>query len=256
MKIISVLILLLATNASAKRQPAPGDLSWGQQQMKQLLKDRPAMAAYVDSSGATQQLSESDAIYNYAVELFSSNQGHKVSWSNDQTGFKQKCSPANHLPATTPNANATIRLSAIKLCANPTDQPREFEELWVSLFFELFNLQNDGVMSRFVEQAAKAELSKCEFIEAITRSEYGVAKRTKDFFESTFAPWAKTHNYPSRAARWYGTLPATYELSEQQYTNLNNYPWNNYGSAYDKFILPQLQMRGLEAPTRNLPTPK
>ena len=222
----------------------------GNEQVTQMLKDRPAMATYSDSKGVVHTLAPDDPLFVAAATLFEVDGSvTHIAWNSQQP--TTMCEIADHSISTAQNPVTWIRLSTTEPCYNTGAIP--FERLWSALFFEFENILNDSFFTSLTHDAYAGKFSKCEWVEQTTRLEYSALNLQKTFYLSTFAPWATGHDFVSNSGLWKSTLPSTYESWAATFKNPNSYPWDSWGSFYDNQISFYLNESNIPIPTRSCP---
>jgi hypothetical protein len=207
------------------------DLKHGEQQIEQMIHDRPEMASYVQNG---------DPVWTWTSRQFAGEFiGSRIDWVNypsqyfagravarDYTSFYIR--PQN-------GRNGYITVSAARIGSN-----RSGELMWARLIFELFNIRSAAASLEVQRQAARGKLSKDEFIRQITTLEYTALKESVSFYKTVWQVDCQKKGIETHDVLWNSPVPASYKEWIDQFTDLFSYPWNVYGDMYDR-----LQVRGV-----------
>ena len=217
------------------------DLQFGQQQVDQMMQDRPAMTACVQKN---------DRIYHWVVRQFAGKAvGQRISWSPEAL--------ANHAPEylsmhkyPSPRRHAYIAVREKYAGGAKQGQLLPGDELWACVVFELFNIANAKDFASIYDKALDGKVSKAEFRESHTQLEFLAVQKTGQFYRKMWQPEAKQKGRRTNPFFWYALAPSTYEAWRQHYTDPSGYPYSYYDKYYDEHIVPYLQSSGLAAPSR------
>lgn len=202
------------------------DLRHGEQQVDQMVHDRPAMAQWVRKG---------DVIYSWAAGKFAGESvGQRVWWNpNYLPTMPPTVNAYNNLP--TPFNPGSISIREVYAAGEKKGQKIESERLWRSAVFELFNISNwDGFKAAY-EEAIAGKLSKAEYIDRNTRLEFFTAINTHGFYLSVWQPWARQSGATSQEYLWHGYTPNTHEESMKQRPENSEYI-SFYSEEYDKLV--------------------
>ncbi len=213
-------------DAGAKYDPwrkvdlSPEALEHGEQQLRQMLKDRPGLAKF---------LAPGDMLWKWAVRRMAGEAlGEPIDWDPSPP----LDSEAEHV-APTDGRRGRIRVKPYD-DAMPEAEPDEvFEALWSHVVFELHNI---GFVPRFNalrRQAAGGRLSKRQFIERIFRYEHEAIQQTRGFYMKVHLPWAAEKGLRTDPGLWFADWWIDVETAFADFTNPREYPWVPYGRQYD-----------------------
>ncbi len=218
-------------DALPKDSLADADLKHGKEQLRQMLKDRPAMAKYGQ---------EADLLYQWTVRKFAGEDlRRRIFWSPQEP-------PAGATAASnaSPTGPGSIRVTG-NVCEGPDKgNTRPFEELWVDTVFELYNVSSAAAFEQLQAQAISGELSKAEYVERTIKHELLAADKTRGFFIGTFLPWAAEHSISTRPALWFigqGLHPCEGLLLTAQ---VGSRPRQFYERQYDWLVLQSFLNKG------------
>jgi len=208
----------------ATRMLSEDDITFGREQVRLMLRDRPAMAEYVVID---------DQIYNWCARQFACGAcGYRTNWSNAElVGTK-----ALHIPATIISPGV-FRLASTKTERGITKK-RRFEDLWASAIFEFHNLANDAAFGELDEKVLRGVIRRDEYIEANFCLECQASHATQEFFLSTFFDHMQSHQIEANPTHWY--FHEAYFCSPQEslryFWNRDAYPWATYGKGFDLLV--------------------
>jgi tetratricopeptide (TPR) repeat protein len=173
-----------------KAKVAASDLEYGEEQVQQLLRDRPAMAKFGEDAAPLRQ---------WAARKFAGEDlGQRIRWdaSDPVAGTLLQ----NQLPG-----RLTARLIRMRLKdeAGP-NKPRErsFEELWSDAVFALYSIAGARDFDKLVDATGKGWRSKGEFIAQAIAAESPAADKRRAFYIHLFLPWATEHRLATNPQQW------------------------------------------------------
>jgi tetratricopeptide (TPR) repeat protein len=197
---------------------SPEALAHGQEQVRKMLHDRPAMA---------EGISEGNEIWTWAVRKFGGeDSGYFIDW--DSTA------PSPLYPSDAPlgheGEHAAIRVRKESLDASTRDA--SFEEMWVCAVFELHNAAAREQFLRSEKRATEGAIQRDDFILAWLDCEERTAQKTRATYLSVFLPWMREHDLDSNPHTWH-----CYEFFANRGEFINAVKldprWKNYGVGYD-----------------------
>jgi tetratricopeptide (TPR) repeat protein len=167
-------------------------LSHGEEQVRMMLKDRPALAEHV---------SPGDEIWTWTVRRFGGEgTGMLVDWnSSDPSPFEAdfgRSRTAGH---------AQIRVREV-LPASPSGQADRFQRFWVRVVFELHNVGASADFRCIDRKATSGDIGREEYVFAKCRTEDRAAERTRAFYLKLFLPLLRSKNKnlsATSAHQWY-----------------------------------------------------
>ena len=174
-----------------KTQLTPADLQHGQQQVRRMLKDRPAMAQYGDKASV---------LYPWAVRKFAGEDlGQRILWDSVDPSPDWD---AEHCPPTA-ESPGFIRVRGKYKDGPDAGKERTPEEMWSEAVFELYNIVNVKDFQRIEDDAAAGKLSKDEFVVRMAEVECRAAEKMRAFYIRVFLPWAKEHRLSTNPRFWH-----------------------------------------------------
>ena len=216
---------------SPKTTLTPKALEHGRQQVRQMLKDRPAMAQYGDKA---------QLLYDWAARQFAGENLHEeILWdASEPTGFD-----AEHQMPSTDGAG---RIRVRRTHWNGPDKGKEqtFQELWFGTVFELLNITNADRFRQIEGEAAAGKFSKQEFSAKIIDSESPAAEKTRAFYIRVFLPWATEHHVSTRPRLWHLASGSGGRIQLLSLSPKSDPHWRVYGLLYDAIILGTLIEKG------------
>jgi hypothetical protein len=215
------------------------DLEHGKQQVRNMLRDRPAMAEHVE---------ENDIIWQWAARQFAGQDvGSRVVWdANSPTGNTRAeyTYPRQGRPA-------AIRVNFVGAEGRNDKKPLTFEESWECLADAFCELRYTRELDRLVDDALNGRISKREFVLGCTRTEYQSLVQLKAFRDAIWAPWAAQKHLQLGSFDLLDDFLPSYEAWVGQYKNDESAPLGTkWSSIYDSRIRPSMAKLGIYEPTR------
>ena len=211
-------------------------LRHGKQQVRQMLKDRPAMGRYGEKADVLSQWA--------ACKFAGEDLGKPIFWSSIDPLSKQSCE--SYSPGLNDTDPAYIRVQWKYDRGPRKGEERAFEEMWSDAVFELYNVASakDKDVDRCRHDCAAGRLSEREYVLSLMKIESVAAEKTRSFYLHAFLPWAKEHQVPSNPRLWY--LTAREDRSEclLAYMREGDTYWRYYEWQYDKMALDSMVNRG------------
>ena len=215
-------------------------LTFGQAQLRHMMKDRPLMRLYESADGTKKTVSESDTIWEWAVRRLSGEQlGQVIHWNPEEPDKPKAYSADHRYPSG--NRKGFIRVRKKYLLGKLKGRPIPFEALWFFLVFELNNIEGAAQFHRLYEEALEGRVSRTSWITRNTMIEYNALCKTVAFYNDVWAPWAAKNGFETNAEVWRTNLPDTYRKWIQQYRDKTGYPWDTWGHYYDTQMVPYLR---------------
>jgi tetratricopeptide (TPR) repeat protein len=171
---------------------SPEALAHGEEQVRKMLKDRPAMAEHV---------SKGDKIWTWAVRKFAGEDlGTLIDWNSG--------SPApfgGRSEAPQPGQHGAIQVGMTR-DDSQEHPPQTFDQLWATAVFELHNSASSAEWSNIRERLQRSELNRDEYILAMLNSEERATQRTRAFYVMYFFPWLQSKNLKETDPKqWFAT---------------------------------------------------
>lgn len=146
----------------------------GETQVRQMLRDRPAMAEHVV---------EGDLLWTWTVRKFAGEDlGTPIFWNPASSEPFPACSepPANGAPG-------AIRVRAIN-----ASTPHAFDRLWSCAVFELYNITSAREWEEIWDRVEGESISRDEYVRAMLNSEERAGQKTRAFYLTKLLPWRQS----------------------------------------------------------------
>jgi len=195
--ILAVLgILVSVAVASAKDALTPAEIEWGEAQLKQMLKDRPAMAPYTKMG---------DPLWRWASRQFAGEHvDGGIEW--DAAEIVPAWEAAYYAP--TSDRRAFIRVSPRFVSAERKSLAMTGSVLWVNAAFELINARSHARSSRLNERAQCGQVSRPAYIVGTALIESESMRAFKAFYDETWVPHCRRLARPADDPAWFnGRFP-------------------------------------------------
>src|SRR5262249_23961833 len=194
-------------------------LRHGEEQIRKMLHDRPAMAEHVEPGSE---------VWNWAVRKFAGEDlGSPIDWDAEPPR-KETDGQTHPMTDTRPAAIHVAQRSS----DGPADRELTFGELWAAAVFELHNALESKSFVRLNEQALEGKLSREEYVIGYCDVEERSAQRTRAFYLSVFLPWARSHGIDTSPDEWY--CNAFYRNRRELIASWKaDSRWEPYGIYYD-----------------------
>jgi tetratricopeptide (TPR) repeat protein len=208
-------------------------LEHGRQQVRQMLKDRPAMAQYGDKARVLRQ---------WAARKFAGEDLRElIFWNNSEPEppfNADNCGPTTGEPG------------LIRVCPKYYEGPnkgkeRSFEEMWADVVFELYNITGAKEFDRLNDEAAHGSLSKEQYVTKKITIESRAAEKTRAFYIHIFLPWAKEQHVSTNPDLWrLGLRSEPNQDLVLPFVAKSDAYWRDYENYYDHIVLGPLIARG------------
>ena len=207
------------------KQPLTAEASHhGQQQVQQMLRNRPAMAQFGKKAGV---------LYQWAARKFAGEDLHReVFWDASEPPFD-----ADSLPPTA-ESHGRIRIRRTYSDGPNKGKKQSFEAMWSEAVFELYNVANVQEFQRLEKEVAARKLTKVAFVAEKIECESRAAEKTRAFYIHVFLPWAKEQHAPTEPAAWFVGLrsDSRENLLLSRVDKRGTY-WRDYEDQYDSILL-------------------
>ena len=218
-------IRLDPNDTAAKFEPWPKQtlsaeaIKHGEEQVRQMLRDRPAMAEFGDKAAV---------LRDWAARKFAGEDIHeRIMWDC----VEPEVANAESHP-TKPGSPGLIRIRATRCDGPNKGKKQSFEELWGEAVFELYNVTNGSDVERIKAEAASNKLTKEMYAAAILGCESHTAEKTRAFYNHVYLPWAKEQHVATEPKRWYVSARSDPRKSLIQSTP-DTPAWKHYEHNYD-----------------------
>jgi tetratricopeptide (TPR) repeat protein len=208
------------------------DLEHGREQVRQMLQDRPAMARYGEKA---------EVLCQWAARKFAGEDlGQRIFWdATEPTRTDARCGPPKGAE------RAWIQVCRKHVDGPEKDQEQSFEDLWLSVAFELYNVSHSKDFLRIGEDIAAGRLSKRQSVSTIVACESQAAEKARSFYIHKFLPWAKDHGVSTRPRKWF--LARRSDPSDDillDSVDENSSYWRHYEYCFDCHTLEALSEKG------------
>lgn len=173
-----------------------GDIRHGQNQIEQMLRDRPQMKKYA---------TKGDSVWSWTVhELAGASIGNRIFWNPGSPHNFEKGIATNHYPL--PGKRSEIRLSKTM-----NGQPIPGELLWTAAIFELHNIQSGTKYYSLYKKAKAGKINCSQWIRENSKLEYRNLQRTRDFYFKVWSPHIRHRRVSTDPRFWRAEMPKSFE---------------------------------------------
>ena len=198
----------------------PGDISYGRQQIERLLHDRPKMGRRFDPN---------NPLHAWVAWRFQQKfNSLPIKWMGD---FDRDKVNAYHSFRRKENAWC-IFVSDTNRKGKDVGIPRNADELWDAVLFELENVANRPHIERLRGMARKGQITRRDFVLDITQLEWQASLRKRAFYTMVYFPWAQEAKMKPTFDGWYED-GITFKDFLESLSGDEIYPWQVYGRQYD-----------------------
>jgi tetratricopeptide (TPR) repeat protein len=207
-----------------KKQITPEALRRGEEQVRQMLHDRPVMAKYGEKARA---------LYQWAARKFAGeDMGQEIRWDGSEP---------LHAPSDCdcPRDGQPDRIRLRKSSADKPDNGKEhsFEELWMCAVFELYNASNTEGFARTYEAARRGEFTRDQYVMAQAIVESLTAEKTRSFYIHVYLPWTKEVRESTNPTLWRIACRANCRQKLMLPVEKHTDYWNDYANWFDMLSL-------------------
>lgn len=199
MKSVGLLIFILQVGCiHSMNAPESLERYHGNEQVLSMLKDRPEMSFYRDSSGVLHEVRPDDEILKWAAGKFAGKSyGKKINWSPEVPNAKGRCSLANHS-----FIKDVIRVAEKDFCGTSGGVKLPFDYLWRLATFELLNIEGADEFKKVHSEVLECKLSKEEYVRKNLAIEYAALVKQINFYRDVWLPWSKEKSVHSISKYW------------------------------------------------------
>lgn len=161
----------------------------GEQQVRRMLRDRPAMAAFGEKARV---------LHEWAARKFAGEDlRQEMLWDASEPVFDaENLVPSGDRPG-------RIRIRGEYRDGPDKGKERPFEQMWRDTVFELYNIANAQDFQQAAQEVAAGKLAKKEYVIRVIEYESRAAEKARAFYIHVFLPWAKEQRAPTRPSLWY-----------------------------------------------------
>jgi len=175
---------------SSAKELSKEALRHGEQQVRRMLRDRPAMAQHVTPG---------DKLWTWAVRKFAGEDlGSLVDWdSGSPEPFAARSSPPHG------SYHGSIQVAT----ESPQNEPGQdwgFHELWCSAVFELYNVTSGRHFEEVDSRRDAGTISREEYVVAMLNVEELATQKCRAFYVKFAVPWFKSKKVPLGAPHVWG----------------------------------------------------
>jgi hypothetical protein len=195
------------------------DSLWGEKQLAQMQADRPKMQAH---SAVAEKLK-----YWFVAKLAGEKVGEKISWQAEEDSDFQ-------IP---PNVTAVHRWpSATHAPAIWLSPDLESEELWASLVFELYNMENADGFEQINADVMRGTCDEASYVRRFAELEHVAVLKTQQFYSEYWLPACQNQKMKSQAQIWFAYADKDFATWLSGYTDKNSYPWQPYTLYFQQIL--------------------
>jgi len=217
-------------------------LRHGDLQVGKMIRDIPAMGYYLNAEGDRRKIEATDVIWNSAADAFENKiKGYATIWGGTNVEKPMHYMADHRMPSFNEQPGA-IYIRPKILVWNGGMRDVTFDELWSSVFFELYNIRNAERFISVYDEAISGKVTRDQWIERNTRLEHSAFQSLSKFYFQTWEPWAKSKGLIPDPVPWGVTIPA-YEEWIASYPDGEDNPYQFWQDYYDESLLPYLQER-------------
>ena len=213
---------------SPTRPLSEGAIKDGEQQLRKMLSDRPAMAQFGEKAGI---------LYRWTARKFAGEDLDAGKGLNERIVWDASEPPDADADSRIPFENRPGRIRIRKTYIGVPNMGREqsFERMWSDVVFEFFNLANArSVAPRIDRDAASGKLTKERYAREIIEQEFHAAAKARAFYIHVFLPWATDHALPTDPAIWF----VAFRPDSRENLVRQNFPtWKHYEVGFDRIVL-------------------
>jgi hypothetical protein len=198
---------------------------WGDQQVSQLLTDRPQLKSLIVKDGPAWKW--------LSVSFGNSDHAFRMRWD--------KASTTDYNPQTSESAAYPDRerLSYIRVDGTYKSGPRKGEarsgeEVLRDVVFELNNAAHgaDGLL--LTRLAVLRQISRANYIRDCAYIEFEAYNKTEEFYKQIWAPYCRGSDIFTRPNLWLSCNGLTFDQWIALYPSNYWYPWKYYGNRFDQ----------------------
>lgn len=203
--------------------------SFGENQLRKMILDRPQMERFISSN---------DQLWTTISNLFEGELcNHPVSWDPKCPQPEDRYYVGQSFYPIPGRDICCIRLRKY----DGANQLIEGELLWSSLIFEFHNIAEGERFYQVYLDAINDRLTREQYIEGMTRIEHISLGRTYSFYQNRWFPAMNKKNLETHSKYWRLNYKREYRDWINQFKDQSSYPYDNYGSYFDKVLVPYLK---------------
>ena len=191
----------------------------GNNQLEQIIKDRPEMLKMVNKN---------DTIWNWvASRMGGKDIKSMIYWQESSSNIfliPEGVNAVHAYPTNKSEGRIWVKHS------------ENAEEMWSGLIYELHNIKNGKNFEKIEQDARLWICNKAEYIRRYAKLEYGAAVEMIHFYNTIWLPFCQSKNLESNPQLWFVYLPDSFSKWMDSFTDKNGYPWHPYSGYYDKTV--------------------
>lgn len=216
------------SGTDAAAMPTPGEYyPFGRIQAKKMLDDRILMAAFPAGGKGLHLVTESDAIFIWIANQFTSRPDCMIFWNPDPP----TSASADHSPPSKTSIGF-IRVASVYMDGPYRGNYVPFEQLWFEATFECNSIHMIEKWDELYQLASNRAINRKDFTLAAARLEFEAMTRTRNFYYTVWLPWAKKVGFESDRRFWRIDSLESFDKWIAAYSG-NAYPEIPYGDYYD-----------------------
>ncbi len=200
-------------------------IRFGEEQVRNMLRDRPAMAQYGENA---------EPLRRWAARKFAGEDlKERIRWDSAEPPMLDGDNSAPISSGTPPR----IRLRETYYEGEKRGRKKTGEDLSCHAVCELYNITASEEFRRLYADATAERVSKKAYVERMVEIETRATDRTRAFYVNVFLPWAREHRVPSDPRQWYvESRPDTQEKIPWFVTDRKSRYPSVYESRYDYIV--------------------
>lgn len=238
----SVIFILFITQigcVNGEKKLTQSEISHGDEQVRNMLRDRPEMSIYVDNSGVSRHIVPDDEIWKWSASKFAGKDfGMPISWSSEVPVYQGRCFWANHS-----FVKRFIRVGQVYSCGAETGSKMPFDLLWRFATFELLNIEGAAEFKKIHKDAIECKLNKEEYIRKNLEVEYAAVVLQNSFYKDVWLPWTKEKSVKSEARYWNISIEPFNTWVQRLKENMKPDGWENWEYFYDSELKPFIEKK-------------
>lgn len=234
-----VLFIIQTSCVHNEKKLTQSEISHGDEQVRNMLRDRPEMSIYIDKSGISHTIGPSDEVWKWAASKYAGKDfGKPINWSPEVTTLPGKCFFANHS-----YVKGLIRVGSVYSCGSSSGTKMPFNFLWRLATFELLNIEGADEFKKIQKDTLECKLNKEEYIRKNLAVEYGAMVMQISFYKDIWLPWSKEKSVHSDSRYWNADIDL-FDIWVKRLKN-NSKPdgWEYWALFYENELKPTIDKK-------------